>query len=267
MKSNRDKKNFIPEPADANEMVRLSKLMSERGISSRREADELIVTGQVFVDGNKVTELGVKFPRSVEVKLSAMAERQQDQLATIILNKPVGYVSNLPEDGYEPAFVLIEAQTHFRDDDYNDERKLKPKDMINLAVVGRLDIDSQGLLLYTQDGRLAKKIIGENSEIEKEYLVRVTSESGKKLGKNIEKLRHGLSIDGQALKPAIVEWLNEDQLKFILQEGKKRQIRRMCELVGLQVRGLKRVRIGGLKLGKLPEGQWRFLTHEEISEI
>lgn len=248
-------------------MVRLSKLMSERGLSSRREADELIASGQVFVDGNKVTELGIKFPRTVDIKLSAAATKQQENLATIILNKPVGYVSNLPEDGYEPAIVLIEARSHFRDDDYNNERKLKPKDMINLAVVGRLDIDSQGLLLLTQDGRLAKKVIGEDSKIEKEYLVRVTNESGKKLGKNIEKLRFGLELDGKQLLPAVVEWQNEDQLKFILKEGKKRQIRRMCELVGLHAIGLKRVRIGGLKLGKLPEGQWRYLTLDEISEI
>lgn len=268
MKNNSDKKILLKkaEP-DSNEPVRLSKLMSERGLSSRREADDLIASGQVFVDGNKVTELGIKFPRTVEIKLSSSAAKQQDGLATIILNKPVGYVSNLPEDGYEPAIVLIEAKTHYRDDDYNEQRKLKPKDMINLAVCGRLDIDSQGLLLFTQDGRLAKKVIGENSEIEKEYLVRVTSESGKKLGKNIDKLRYGLELDGKKLLPAIVEWQNEDQLRFVLKEGKKRQIRRMCEAVGLHVKGLKRVRIGGLMLGKLPEGEWRFLSPEEIASI
>jgi 23S rRNA pseudouridine2604 synthase len=115
---------------------------------------------------------------------------------------------------------------------------------------------------------LSKKIIGENSEIEKEYLVRVTSETGTKLGKDgLEKLRYGLTLDGKKLKPAQVDWQNEDQLRFVLQEGKKRQIRRMCELVGLQVKGLKRVRIGHLVLGKLPEGQWRYLTPEEIENI
>lgn len=123
-----------------------------------------------------------------------------------------------------------------------------------------MDIDSQGLLLFTQDGRIAKKIIGEDSNIEKEYLVRV---EGKLPADKLKLLNHGLSLDGKALKPAKVEWLNEDQLRFVLKEGKKRQIRRMCELVGLKVTGLKRVRVGNLKLGKLPEGQWRFVEEEE----
>ena len=247
------------------ELLRLSKLMSERGLCSRREADEYISSGLVRVNGEIVSELGTKVRPDVSITLEAEAMRNQKSLVTIVLNKPIGYVSAQPEpgSGYEPAIRLVNDRNQFG----LQKKILQRGDLQGIAVVGRLDIDSQGLLIFTQDGRLAKKIIGENSEIEKEYLVRVTSESGKKLGKNIEKLRHGLSIDGQALKPAIVEWLNEDQLKFILQEGKKRQIRRMCELVGLQVRGLKRVRIGGLKLGKLPEGQWRFLTHEEISEI
>ena len=240
--------------------------MSERGLSSRREADEFIVQGLVSVDGVKVTELGSKFLPTVEITVAESARKNQANLATIMLNKPIGYVSNLPEDGYEPAVVLIEASSHYLHE--GDDRRLKPKDFVGLAVVGRLDIDSQGLLLFTQDGRLAKKIIGENSEIEKEYLVRVTSETGQKLGKDgLEKLRYGLSLDGKKLKPAQVDWQNEDQLKFVLQEGKKRQIRRMCEMVGLQVKGLKRVRIGNLVLGKLPEGQWRYLTLEEMDNI
>ena len=102
--------------------------------------------------------------------------------------------------------------------------------------------------------------IGENSEIEKEYLVRV---KGRIIPKGLELLRHGLELDGEALLPAKVEWLNNDQLKFILKEGKKRQVRRMCELVGLEVIGLKRVRIGRIMLGKLPEGKWRFLKPDE----
>lgn len=250
----------------SDELVRLSKLMSERGLSSRREADELIVDGHVKVDGKIVKELGVKFPRTVKIELSPTARQTQNELATIILNKPIGYVSNLPEDGYEPAIVLVKPD--FQSDLDQDGRKLKRSDLENLAVVGRLDIDSQGLLLFTQDGRLAKKIIGEDSEIEKEYLVRVTSETGEKLGKSgLEKLRHGLSLDGKKLKPAQVEWLNQDQLRFVLTEGKKRQIRRMCELVGLKVVGLKRVRIAGLKLGKLAEGQWRFISQSEIENM
>ena len=114
--------------------------------------------------------------------------------------------------------------------------------------------------MLTQDGRIAKQLIGEDSAIEKEYLVRV---QGKLVGNGLNMLNHGLKLDGVALKPAKVSWQNEDQLRFILQEGKKRQIRRMCELVGLKVTGLKRVRIGKVKLGDLPSGQWRYLGADE----
>lgn len=132
--------------------------------------------------------------------------------------------------------------------------------MKGLAPAGRLDIDSTGLLVLTQDGRVARQLIGEDSQVDKEYLVRV---EGRLDAAGLALLNHGLSLDGRTLKPAKVEWLNEDQLRFVLREGRKRQIRRMCELVGLHVVGLKRVRIGGIKLGDLPLGQWRFLREDE----
>jgi 23S rRNA pseudouridine2604 synthase len=129
-----------------------------------------------------------------------------------------------------------------------------------LAPAGRLDIDSTGLLVLTQDGRIAKQLIGEDSEMEKEYLVRV---EGQLASGGLARLNHGLSLDGQALKRADVSWQNRDQLRFVLREGKKRQIRRMCELVGLRVTGLKRVRIGNVRLADLPAGQWRYLRGDE----
>jgi 23S rRNA pseudouridine2604 synthase len=130
-----------------------------------------------------------------------------------------------------------------------------------LAVAGRLDIDSQGLLVFTQDGVVAKRLIGENSEIEKEYLVRV---SGFLSDLDFARLQDGtMVIEGRKLKPATVQWVNDDQLRFVLREGMKRQIRKMCEAVGLRVLGLKRVRIGRVMLGKLPEGQWRYLRPDE----
>ena len=115
--------------------------------------------------------------------------------------------------------------------------------------------------MLTQDGRIAKKLIGEDTSIEKEYIVRV---SGTLDEGGLEKLTQGLTLDGKRLKPAKVSWVNEDQLRFVLREGKKRQIRRMCELVGLRVTGLKRVRIGRVKLSKLPIGQWRYLGDKEL---
>lgn len=236
--------------------IRLSKLMAEKNICSRREADEYIAQGLVFVNGQQIKELGTKVDPDSRVELAAKALKKQKDLVTVILNKPIGYVSSQPEPGYEPAIVLLTDENYFG----QGRPYVTPVKMKDLAVTGRLDIDSQGLLIFTQDGRIAKKIIGENSEIEKEYLVRVQGQLPKE---KLQLLNHGLELDGKKLKPAKVEWLNQDQLRFVLQEGKKRQIRRMCELVGLRVIGLKRVRIGKLMLGKLPEGQWRFLDPKE----
>ncbi|WP_413584107.1 pseudouridine synthase [Bdellovibrio sp. HCB274] len=242
--------------SEEKEKVRLSKLMAERGICSRREADDYISRGLVMVNGEKIDQLGTKVDPGVKITLEAEALKQQKRLATILLNKPIGYVSAQPEPQYIPAIRLITPENQFGES----KQRLKPEHLKGIAVAGRLDIDSQGLLLFTQDGRIAKKIINEETKLEKEYIVRV---QGKLPEDKLKLLRHGLSLDGKELKPAIVEWINDDQLRFILKEGKKRQIRRMCEAVGLKVTGLKRVRIGNIRLGKLPEGKWRFLEDDE----
>lgn len=250
------------QPTEGPEKIRLSKLMTERGICSRREADDFIAQGLVFVNGERVQELGFKVTRDVQVELAGKAQDKQADLVTIILNKPIGYVSSQPEPPYEPAIKLLTKANFFNNPDRPIQIREEPIHLRGLAVTGRLDIDSQGLLIFTQDGRLAKKIIGETSEMEKEYLVRVI---GKLPDSQLKLLNYGLELDGKKLKPAKVEWVNEDQLRFVLTEGKKRQVRRMCEMVGLQVKGLKRVRVGKLMLGKLPEGQWRYLgPNEEI---
>jgi 23S rRNA pseudouridine2604 synthase len=248
-----------------NELIRLSKLMSQKNICSRREADVWIAKGWVKVNGEVIKELGSKVAPDSEIEISPLAKKEQSELVSIIVNKPVGYVSSQPEDGYSPAIELITPENQFTNDRENDNQedlqRLKRGHFEGLAVVGRLDIDSQGLLLFTQDGRLAKKIIGQDSEIEKEYLVRYV---GKVTPEKLKLLRFGLSLDDKPLKPAEIEILNSDQLKFILREGRKRQIRRMMELVELQVIGLKRVRVGALKLKNLPEGKWRFLSSKEL---
>ncbi|MGV3654653.1 MAG: pseudouridine synthase, partial [Noviherbaspirillum sp.] len=142
--------------------------------------------------------------------------------------------------------------------------RFSPAQLRSLVPAGRLDIDSVGLLVLTQDGRIARRLIGEDSAIDKEYLVRVRyTRPGKLPDADLRLLNHGLSLDGKKLLPATVRWQNDDQLSFTLREGKKRQIRRMCEMVGLKVLGLKRVRIGRVKLGKLPPGQWRYLGPDE----
>ena len=242
---------------------RLSKVMAERGLCSRREADEWIINGWVKVDGVIMDTLGTRIKPDAEIIISGYAYEQQAEQVTILLHKPMAYVSGQAEDGYEPAIVLVHPDNEWLDDpDLNDHnaKEFQRGFLHGLAPAGRLDIDSTGLLVLTQDGRIARHLIGEDSSVEKEYLVRVEGELS---DADMKRLNHGLSLDGEQLKPAKVSWQNEDQLRFVLREGKKRQIRRMCEMVGLHVVGLKRVRIGSVNLGKLPQGQWRYLRNDE----
>jgi len=242
--------------------MRLSKRMSELGIASRREADEWIAKGYVRVDDQIVSELGSRVQPHQRITIDAKAKFQQAQRVTVLVNKPVGLVSGQAEDGYEPAIVLVTPANQWRED--RSGTRFLREHLKNLVPAGRLDIDSVGLLILTQDGRIAKQLIGEDSEVEKEYLVRVATADRRRLPDSaLALLRHGLELDGEALRPAQVEWVNEDQLRFVLTQGKKRQIRRMCEAVGLQVLGLKRVRIGKVMLGDLPAGQWRYLRADE----
>jgi 23S rRNA pseudouridine2604 synthase len=239
------------------EPVRLSKRLAELGICSRREADSYIEQGWVKVDG-EVAILGIKVLPHQKIEVDRRARDAQSARVTILLNKPVGYVSGQAEKGYLPAVALITGSSRWVED--RSPQRFNPSQLKGLAPAGRLDIDSVGLLVLTQDGRVAKHLIGENAHTEKEYLVRV---SGQILPDGLALLNHGLSLDGEALRPAEVCWQNDDQLRFILRQGKKRQIRRMCEMVGLRVTGLKRVRIGKVMLGHLPPGQWRYLRQDE----
>lgn len=250
---------------------RLSKRMGELKLASRREADEWIAAGWVRVNG-KVAVLGQRVHADAQIDIDPAARQQQAELVTVLLHKPIGYVSGQAEDGYEPAVVLFQPENRWKEDPSG----IKPNagHHRNLAPAGRLDIDSTGLLVLTQDGRIARVLIGDDSDVEKEYLVRVefvglaggepvpegTLPNAALSNNKLALLNHGLELDGELLKPAKVSWQNEHQLRFVLREGKKRQIRRMCELVGLKVVGLKRVRIGRIPLGHLPVGQWRYLA-------
>lgn len=237
------------------EKVRISKLLSQNGVCSRREADTFMEKGWVYVDGVPAT-LGTRVGPEQKVTLDPRAQRALKRQVTMLLNKPVGYVSGQPEQGYQAAVVLIRPENRVATDS---GRPFDRAHLAGLAPAGRLDIDSQGLLVLTQDGALARQLVGGHG-VEKEYLVRVSGTLSKE---GLELLRHGLSLDGQALKPAQVAWANRDQLRIVLTEGKKRQIRRMCALVGLSVIGLKRIRIGRIVLGALPVGQWRYLAEDE----
>jgi 23S rRNA pseudouridine2604 synthase len=244
------------------EPLRLSKRMSELGLCSRREADEWIARGWVRVDGQVVSELGSKVLPSQRVTVDRQASAQQARRVTVLIHKPVGFVSGQAEEGYKPAVTLVRPENRWSGD--TSPEQFHPTQLKSLVPAGRLDIDSVGLLVLTQDGRIAKTLIGEDTSVEKEYLVRVQYlKPGRLPDADLKKLNHGLWMDGKPLLPAKVRWQNDDQLSFTLREGKKRQIRRMCEMVGLKVLGLKRVRIGRVKLGELPPGQWRYLAADE----
>ena len=258
--------------------VRLNKRMAELGLCSRREADAWIARGWVLVNGEPAL-MGMPVPPDANIEILPQARHEQAGQVTILMHKPVGYVSGQPEDGHEAAATLIGAPSQWRGDARHpaDGRRFAPEHTRGLAPCGRLDIDSTGLLVLTQDGRIARQLIGDSSGVEKEYLVRVQWAPNGPQGQGViaqdvqsvfpaadlQLLRHGLSLDDQPLKPAQVDWMNPEQLRFILVEGKKRQIRRMCEQVGLHVVGLKRIRIGHVVLGNLPVGQWRYLGADE----
>jgi 23S rRNA pseudouridine2604 synthase len=257
--------------------------MAELGMASRRQADEWIGRGWVKVDG-KVAQMGMQVGPEARIEIDRQAQGQQANQVTILLNKPIGIVSGQAEDGHQPAITLVQAQNRWAED--NARFFFHPRQLRSLVPAGRLDIDSTGLLVLTQDGRVARQLIGEDATMEKEYLVRVIYTGGPQgaaaelvqidenapVTNNVQAvfpaaglalLRQGLALDGAGLKPARVEWQNPEQLRFVLTEGKKRQIRRMCEQVGLKVVGLKRVRIGKVMLGHLPVGQWRYLAPHE----
>ena len=267
----------------ANGTVRLNKRMAELGMASRREADEWIAKGWVRVNG-VVAAMGMQVAADVRIKIEKQAQGQQANKVTVLINKPIGIVSGQAEDGHLPAITLVQPPNRWAQD--NARFFFHPKQLSSLVPAGRLDIDSTGLLVLTQDGRVARQLIGEDSTLDKEYLVRVVYHGDRPAparqlsrideddavstdvqsvfpASGLALLREGLSLDGQRLKPAKVDWQNPEQLRFVLTEGKKRQIRRMCELVGLKVVGLKRVRIGQVMLGNLPVGQWRYLAPHE----
>lgn len=224
--------------------MRLNKYIASLNIASRREADKLIKDGKVKVNGNIVNNPAIQVEE--KDKIICDIENYKSEKIYIKLNKPIGYVvSNNKKEG-KPIYKLL-------------DEKLK-----NLYPVGRLDKDSKGLILFTNDGIFSRKIIGENSDCEKEYYV--------KLNDNIsdgalKKLEFGISLDGKKLKPAIVKRVSKNSFNIILKEGKNRQIRRMCEKVGFEVILLKRIRIAEIYLNKLKEGDFEYLTKEEINSI
>ena len=242
---------------DGDEPIRLNKFMGQAGLCSRREADALIAGGLVSVDGEVVADAGRKLLPGQTFTLNERATAVLAEGVTIVMHKPMGYVSGQPEPGKVPAVRLLTEANRVGEG-------AVPAADASLPPIGRLDEDSRGLLLLSSDGVVAKAVIGPESDLDKEYLVRVT---GDVTEKKLKILRHGLMLDGRQLRPAYVSRMESHRLKFILREGRNRQIRRMCEMVDLEVVDLIRVRIGPLKLDNLPEGRWRMLTAEERAAL
>lgn len=233
------------------EPQRVNKWLAAEGVCSRREAEDLIAKGQVRIDGERVEDPGRKIAPGQKIEVGV---GQTTPKISAVINKPVGVVSAQPEGDQTPAARLL-TQANLVG-----EAEALPTKTTSLPPLGRLDQDSRGLLLLSEDGVLAKAVIGPESKLDKEYLVRV---AGAINDRKLALLRHGLALDGRQLKPAKIEQIEPQRLRFTLTEGRNRQIRRMCELVDLNVTDLYRLRIGPLKIGDLPEGKWRALTDVE----
>ena len=243
------------------DLVRITKLMSERGMCSRREAERLIDAGAVMVDGQVVREQGVKATRTADIQISGRGANWMANKVTVVLNKPMGIVSTQPEGEQVAAWTLLTAERlHGRADEAADRVMANP---YYLNVAGRLDRDSHGLLVLSTDGLVVKAITG-GSEVAKTYLVRV---DGQPSEDQISRLRGKLVLDGKKLRPMAVTRAGRDRLRFELTEGRKHQIRRVCQLVGLEVVDLQRTAVGAWKLDDLPSGHWRVVPQAEVAKL
>ncbi|NWE52560.1 pseudouridine synthase [Brevundimonas sp. P7753] len=238
---------------DGFEPVRINKWLGQTGVCSRREAEALIAAGMVTIDGESVTDAGRKIEPGQTLTLNDRGEAALASGVTILIHKPLGYVSGQPEPDKIPAVRLLTAENLVGEG-------TPPAEDASLPPIGRLDEDSRGLLMLSSDGVVAKAVIGPQSKLDKEYLVRI---EGDVTEKKLALLRRGLMLDGRILKYARVSRMEQNRLRFILTEGRNRQIRRMCEMVDLEVTDLLRIRVGPIHLNNLPEGRWRMITNEE----
>lgn len=240
------------------EPQRVNKWLAQSGVCSRREAEALIGKGLVFIDGQRVDDAGRKIENGQTLVLNDSAQAILETMLSVVIHKPIGIVSSLPQDDQVDASSLLTKDALWG------EEGVIPGAGNNLAPLGRLDRDSRGLLVLSEDGVLAKALIGPESNIDKEYMVLLT---GVITPKKLELLRHGLELDGRQLRPAKVRQIHDQKLNIVLKEGRNRQIRRMAEAVELRVVDLVRIRIGPLLLGDLPEGRWRPLAGEERAAL
>lgn len=227
-------------------LIRLQKFLSEAGICSRRKGEEYIKAGFVSVNNHVVTELGTKVdPKKDRVEFKGRLIESEDRLVYIALNKPKEFVTSCRQPGDKIVLDLVDIS----------ER---------IFPIGRLDKDSTGLLILTNDGRLHHWLSHPSFDHEREYDVTATRPIPDGALRTIAK---GMPMMGTKTRPARVERMSSRRFRIVLKEGKNRQIRRMVRKVDNQVARLRRIRVANIKLGKLPEGTWRFLTEKERKEL
>jgi len=233
------------------EKMRLQKYLSRCGIASRRHAEEMIRAGRVRVNGVTVTEMGVTVSPGDLVECDGKPVMPVENPVYIMLNKPAGYVTTVSDPQGRKTVMDLVAGAGER-----------------VYPVGRLDYDTEGLLILTNDGDSAYRSTHPRHRVSKTYIAEVEGEPSREA---LQKLRDGVMLDGRLTMPAKVELLRQKKrravLRITIHEGRNRQIRRMCEAVGHPVRSLKRVAIGGLRLGSLKPGEWRYLSARELERI
>lgn len=228
-------------------MIRLNKYIASSGVCSRRKADELIQLNKVKVNGKIVEDFGMQIDEEKDiVTVNNKNITLESNKVYLMLNKPVGYVTTNDEQlGRKCTMDLIHEN-------------------IRVFPIGRLDMNSEGLLLFTNDGEFSNKLMHPSKKVEKVYIAKLNR---KITGEKIELLKKGVDIGNYITKPAKVERIASNVIKITISEGKNRQVRRMCDAVDLRVEKLKRIQIGKLELGNLPVGKYRYLTKQEIKNI
>ena len=229
---------------------RLQKILSARGVASRRKAEEMLRQGQVSVNGT-VAQLGDSAdPDADEIRINGQLLPKQEQYIYLMLNKPRGYVTTLSDEKGRPNAAQLVADCGTR-----------------VYPVGRLDMDSEGLLLFTNDGSFANALMHPKHEVKKTYDLWVT---GYHPGGEVQ-LSRPITLDGYTIRPPKVRLIRAEgqkaKFQVTIHEGRNRQVRRMCEAVGMTVTRLRRVAEGSLELGDLALGTWRYLTEEELAKL
>ena len=246
-----------PPPPPADERPRLSKLITARGLGSRREADEWIENGWVKVDGRVVSVLGARVAPTARIEVDSQASRQRLERVTILLHKPVGVGSGKADEGRRIASELVTEETRWIEDP--SRINFQRGHLNRLVPASSLDREASGLVVFTQDDGVARRLT--SGDAEHEYVVHV---EGALSGNAIKRLEQGLELEGGTkLSPGRVSWQSEEHLRLVLRNVGPGLVPSVCVALGMKATELRRIRIGSVPLAKLPPGQWRYLQRQE----